>query len=92
MLSIPLRCVRQLEMPPPPRVGVAGLPVLCRTMTEMDPIGAGTAVERSAVADVLRVIIRSPADLDATLQTILDHAVRLCRADKGFVYLRDGDV
>lgn len=61
-------------------------------MTEADPTGAGTTGERSAVADVLRVIIRAPADLDATLQTILDHAVRLCRADKGFVYLRDGDV
>lgn len=61
-------------------------------MTEMDPTRAGTTGERSAVADVLRVIIRAPADLDATLQTILDHAVRLCRADKGFVYLRDGDV
>jgi len=61
-------------------------------MTLQDPSWAEGVAEHGAVAEVLRAITRAPADLDVTLQTILDHAGRLCRADKGFVYLRDGDV
>lgn len=63
-----------------------------KPMTQEDSSGVGEAVERGAVAEVLRAITRAPADLNVTLQAILDHAVRLCGADKGFVYLRDGEV
>ena len=44
------------------------------------------------MAEVLRSIVDAPADLNATLQTIIDNAVHLCRTDKGFIYLREGDV
>ncbi len=48
--------------------------------------------ERESLTRVLRAIVDQPADLIATLQTILDNAVRLCRTDKGFIYLKDGQV
>ena len=45
------------------------------------------------MVEVLRSIVDAPADhLQANLQAIIDNAVRLCRTDKGFLYLRDGDV
>lgn len=48
--------------------------------------------ERESFAHVLRSIVEHPTDLTATLQTIIDHAVSLCRTDKGYIYIRDGDV
>ena len=45
------------------------------------------------MVEVLRSIVDAPADhLQANLQAIIDNAVRLCRTDKGFLYLREGDV
>lgn len=52
---------------------------------------ADLKAERSSMAAVLRSIVDAPADLDTTLQTIIENAVRLCQTDKGFIYLRDGD-
>jgi GAF domain-containing protein/CheY-like chemotaxis protein len=50
------------------------------------------ALEREqAMAEVLRVISRSPEDLDASLQAVADTAARLCGADSARVLLRDGD-
>jgi adenylate cyclase len=48
--------------------------------------------ERAGVTAVLRSLVDSPSDRDSTLQVILDNAVRLCHTDKGFIYLKDGDV
>lgn len=48
--------------------------------------------ERAGVTEVLRSLVDSPSDLDSTLQVILDNAVRLAHTDKGFIYLKDGDV
>lgn len=53
---------------------------------------ASLLAERESLAQVLRSIVDHPNDLTATLQTIIDHAVRLCQTDKGYIYLRDGDV
>jgi adenylate cyclase len=53
---------------------------------------ADPVAERTSLAEVLRAILENPADLDATLQAIIDRAVALCRTDKGFIYLRDGEV
>jgi hypothetical protein len=39
------------------------------------------AAQRLATSEVLRAIIRSPHDLQPILQTIVDSAVQLCRAD-----------
>lgn len=48
--------------------------------------------ERASVIEVLRSLVDSPSDLQSTLQVILDNAVRLSHTDKGFIYLKDGDV
>ncbi len=48
--------------------------------------------ERASVTEVLRSLVDSPSDLDSTLQVILDNAVRLAHTDRGFIYLKDGDV
>ena len=51
------------------------------------------AAEReAAVRDVIQTIARTTFDLDAVLQTVIDRAVKLCRADNGNVARRDGDV
>ena len=46
----------------------------------------------AAIHDVIQAIARSPFDLDAVLQTVIDRAVRLCRADHGNIARVDGDV
>jgi signal transduction histidine kinase len=51
------------------------------------------AAEReAAVRDVIQTIARTTFDLDAVLQTVIDRAVELCRADNGNIARRDGDV
>lgn len=52
----------------------------------------GYLAERAAVNEVLRSLVDSPSNLDSTLRVILGHAVRLANTDRGFVYLKDGDV
>jgi class 3 adenylate cyclase len=46
----------------------------------------------AAVRDVIQAIARTTFDLDAVLQTVVDRAVELCRADNGGIARRDGDV
>lgn len=48
--------------------------------------------ERASVTDVLRSLVDSPSDLGSTLQVILGNAVSLAHTDRGFIYLKDGDV
>jgi class 3 adenylate cyclase len=55
-----------------------------------------TAIERTlayhaALGDILRTLGRAPFDLDAILDSILNHTVRLCHAERGFIYLRGED-
>src|SRR6266516_2178636 len=47
--------------------------------------------QREALAETLRAISRAPFDLEQILQTVIEHAVRLCAADRGFVFILDGD-
>ena len=46
----------------------------------------------AAVRDVIQAIARSTFDLDFVLQTVIDRAVALCRADHGNIARREGDV
>jgi signal transduction histidine kinase len=50
------------------------------------------AEREAAVRDVIQAIARTTFDLDGVLQTVIDRAVELCRADNGNIARRDGDV
>lgn len=50
------------------------------------------ALERAAaISDLLRVISKSPSDMHAVLQAILDRALDLLGAQNGALHLVDGD-
>jgi PAS domain S-box-containing protein len=47
-------------------------------------------VQQTAMADVLRVISRSPGELEQVFQAILENATRICQAQFGTLNLYDG--
>jgi signal transduction histidine kinase/CheY-like chemotaxis protein len=53
---------------------------------------AGAIEQQSATSEVLETIGRSAFDLEPVFETVVRHAVRLCRADAGMVWQLDGDV
>ena len=48
--------------------------------------------QQIATSQVLEVIGQPSCELGAVFDTVVHHAVRLCRADSGMIWKRDGDV
>ena len=48
--------------------------------------------QQTATSQVLEAIGRSASELERVFETVVRHAVSLCRADCGYVYQLDGDV
>ena len=68
--------------------GIASETELARYIRERDE----AQEQQAATAEVLKVISRSTFDLQTVLDTLTKSAVQLCAADRGFIFMQDGDL
>jgi transcriptional regulator with GAF, ATPase, and Fis domain len=69
----------------------AQLEVRTRELAETRKALAEALEQQTATSEVLRVISRSPAELEPVFQAMLANAVRICEAKFGTLYLREAD-
>jgi two-component system, NtrC family, sensor kinase len=48
--------------------------------------------QQAATAEILKALSRSTFELQSVLESLLEKAVRLCDAERGLIYIQDGDV
>src|SRR5215207_5729242 len=85
-----------MSSPPARRSGARGL---CSPGTleggrseQLERDLAEAVEQQTAARAVLEVIGRSTASLEPVFETVLQQAVRLCRADAGLIYVLDGEL